>query len=85
MLTPKCSQYYKYLVLKKMTKAFEPGDPVLELAALGRGVPSTVLEEDDQPWIRKVEQLKIDQVCMFGSNIFVMRTIVWLVSHVPGA
>ena len=68
-----------------MTKAFEPGDPVLELAALGKGVPSTVLEEDDQPWIRKAEQLKIDQVCMFGSNILVMRTIVWLVSHVRGA
>lgn len=45
-----------------MTNAFEPGDPVLELAALGKGIASTVLEEDDQPWIRKAEQLKIDEV-----------------------
>src|SRR5512140_2119520 len=30
---------YKYFVLKKMTNAFEPGDPVLELAAMGRKVP----------------------------------------------
>lgn len=55
-------RYYKYLVLKKMTNAFEPGDPVLELAALGKGISDTVLEEDDQPWIRKVEQLKIDDI-----------------------
>ena len=50
-----------------MTKAFEPGDPVLELAALGKGTPDTVLEEDSQPWIRKAEQLKIDEVlaCRF--------------------
>ena len=27
-------RYYKYLILRKMSKAFEPGDPVLELAAL---------------------------------------------------
>lgn len=47
-----------------MTKAFEPGDPVLELAALGKSIPNTVLEEDDQPWIRKTEQLKIDEVRM---------------------
>lgn len=52
-----------------MTKAFEPGDPVLELAALGKGLPSTVLEEDDQPWVRKAEQLKIDEVRRFGSDI----------------
>ena len=45
-----------------MTNAFEPGDPVLELAALGKGIASTVQEEDDQPWIRKAEQLKIDEV-----------------------
>lgn len=55
-------RYYKYLVLKKMANAFEPGDPVLELAALGKGAPNTVLQEDDQPWIRKAEQLKIDGI-----------------------
>lgn len=32
-------RYYKHLVLRKMILAFEPGDPVLELAAMGRGVP----------------------------------------------
>lgn len=53
-----------------MTTAFEPGDPVLELAALGKGIPNTVLEEDDKPWIRKTEQLKIDEVCTAGRNIF---------------
>ena len=57
-----------------MTKAFDPGDPVLELAALGQGIPITVLETEDQPWIRKAEQLKIDEVCAFESNIFRYRT-----------
>ena len=70
ILTQKVSQYYKYLVLKKMTNAFKPGDPVLELAALGQGTPVTVLETDDQQWIRKAEQSKIDAVCTFRSNIF---------------
>ncbi len=36
-------RYYKHLVLRKMTLAFDPGDPVLELAALGRGVPNHIL------------------------------------------
>ena len=53
-----------------MTKAFEPGDPALELAALGKGLPNTVLGEDEQSWIRKAEQLKIDEVRTCGSNIF---------------
>ena len=45
-----------------MTRAFEPGDPALELAARGKGTDETVLEDDDQPWIRKTEQLRIDEV-----------------------
>ena len=73
MLIPKYSQYYKYLVLQKMTKAFEPGDPVLELADLGKNLPTRMLKEDDQPWIRKAEQLKIDEVCTFGSDFFPIR------------
>ena len=52
-----------------MTNAFAPGDPVLELAALGQGIPNTVLEKDDQPWLRKAEQLKIDEVSTFRSNL----------------
>lgn len=54
----------------KMTKAFEPGDPVLELAALGQGHPNTVLEEDEEPWLRKAEQLKIDAVRTFEKSDF---------------
>ena len=45
-----------------MTRAFEPGDPALELAARGKRTNETVLEDDDQPWIRKAEQQRIDEV-----------------------
>ena len=45
-----------------MTRAFEPGDPALELAARGKGTNETVLEDDEQPWIRKAEQHRIDEV-----------------------
>ena len=57
-------KYYKYLVLKKMENAFQPGDPVLELAALGRRNSETHFDEedDDQLWIRKDEQAKIDAI-----------------------
>lgn len=51
-----------------MTRAFEPGDPVLELAALGQGIPITVLDKDEQPWLRKAEQQKIDEVRAFGGH-----------------
>lgn len=30
---------YKYMVLQKMANAFEPGDPVLDLAAIGKDLP----------------------------------------------
>lgn len=55
-------RYYKYLVLRKMENAFQPGDPVLELAALGKQISNTVLEDDDQRWVRQAEQLKIDNI-----------------------
>ena len=55
-------RYYKYLVLQKMENAFKPGDPVLELAAMGKDLPSNILEEDDQNWIRHAEQSKIDSI-----------------------
>ena len=45
-----------------MSKAFEPGDPVLELAALGKGVPNNILQGDDQHWVRQAEQAKIDAI-----------------------
>ncbi|KAF3910170.1 hypothetical protein ABW21_db0200470 [Orbilia brochopaga] len=34
--------YYKNLVLQKINNAFEPGDPVLDLATAGRGASSVV-------------------------------------------
>ncbi|KAL8854832.1 MAG: hypothetical protein Q9221_000338 [Calogaya cf. arnoldii] len=54
-------RYYKYLVLQKMENAFKPGDPVLELAALG-GTPTTIVDNDDEHWIRLKEQQKIDAI-----------------------
>ena len=45
-----------------MAKAFKPGDPVLELAALGKGPPNNILQGDDQHWIRHAEQAKIDGI-----------------------
>ncbi|KAL8946202.1 MAG: hypothetical protein Q9222_007372 [Ikaeria aurantiellina] len=55
-------RYYKYLVLQKMENAFKPGDPVLELAALGGGPPATIVDNDDEHWIRLKEQQKIDAI-----------------------
>lgn len=68
-----------------MANAFEPGDPVLELAALGKGAPNTVLQEDDQPWIRKAEQLKIDGVRTFQNIVFAIRITIWVLSKISGA
>jgi len=53
---------YKYLVLRKMENAFKPGDPVLELAALGGQTPSNILEEEEDHWVRRPEQAKIDRM-----------------------
>lgn len=65
-------KYYKYLVLNKIENAFKPGDPVLELAAMsksatGRSMSSQSEEgesedEDDQNWILRPEQTKIDAI-----------------------
>ena len=60
-------RYYKYLVLRNMKKAFDPGDPVLELAALDSQRPDNVMEEDDRHWIRRYEQDKIDAI-INGTN-----------------
>ena len=64
-----------------MTGAFEPGDPVLELAAHGQGIPITVLEQEDQPWIRKAEQLKIDEVRKSRNFRFPLRATKWDERH----
>ncbi|KAL9599345.1 MAG: hypothetical protein Q9219_003878 [cf. Caloplaca sp. 3 TL-2023] len=55
-------RYYKYLVLQKLERAFEPGDPVLELAALGGPPPTTLGDNDNEHWVRLKEQQKIDAI-----------------------
>jgi hypothetical protein len=60
-------KFYKWLVLHKIEKAFEPGDPVLELAALGKEIPNTNItflgpQNDETHWIIREEQLKIDEI-----------------------
>lgn len=62
--------YYKSLVLRKMSKAFDPGDPVLDLAAptpsskSGRVVvDGEVVESADSPnWIDQPEQQLLDDI-----------------------
>ncbi|KAH8661530.1 hypothetical protein BGZ60DRAFT_413379 [Tricladium varicosporioides] len=58
-------RFYKWLVLHKMEGAFEPGDPVLELAAIGKQVPNTIASggpPGDDHWILRDEQAKIDAI-----------------------
>ncbi|KAI5922999.1 hypothetical protein F4810DRAFT_701438 [Camillea tinctor] len=50
---------YKHLQLKKIQNAFEPGDPVLELAAFAKEVPPP---EDEDRWITRDEQSRIDRI-----------------------
>ncbi|EEY17353.1 conserved hypothetical protein [Verticillium alfalfae VaMs.102] len=52
---------YKRIVLNKMANAFEPGDPVLDLAAIGKEVPMTPADMDDR-WVNRPEQLRVDQI-----------------------
>jgi hypothetical protein len=59
-------KFYKWMVLQKMEGAFKPGDPVLELAALGKQVPNSIAtssgQENDDHWILRDEQIKIDKI-----------------------
>ncbi|KAJ1325687.1 AAA family ATPase [Microdochium nivale] len=50
---------YKHLVLNKIHNAFEPGDPVLELAAIGRGIAPP---PDHEHWVMREEQAHIDDI-----------------------
>ncbi|KAF2971862.1 hypothetical protein GQX73_g1672 [Xylaria multiplex] len=52
-------KFYKHLQLKKIENAFEPGDPVLEMAAFGKEIPSPPLP---QYWVQREEQSKIDAI-----------------------
>jgi len=56
--------YYKSLVLRKITKAFAPGDPMLDLASPpGPHVPQLDPSTDDtENWIQRTEQTKIDAI-----------------------
>lgn len=64
-------KFYKMLQLQKMANAFEPGDPVLELAALGKGIskaraPSNVHRNGDDVdkdhWVQRPEQAQVDAI-----------------------
>lgn len=52
---------YKMLVVKKMTRAFLPGDPVLEMAATAKGVPHASGGNEDH-WVIRPEQAKVDDI-----------------------
>ncbi|KAH7134695.1 hypothetical protein B0J13DRAFT_597584 [Dactylonectria estremocensis] len=56
---------YKMLVLQKMTNAFEPGDPVLELATAGKEIPKGGSGEH---WIVRSEQEHVDDI-VFGNDV----------------
>lgn len=52
---------YKMLVVKKMTRAFTPGDPVLEMAAIGKDVPHASGSEQEH-WVQRPEQSHVDAI-----------------------
>ncbi|KAF7550408.1 hypothetical protein G7Z17_g5745 [Cylindrodendrum hubeiense] len=56
---------YKKLVLQKMTVAFEPGDPVLELATTGKDVHPGGSGEH---WVVRSEQERVDDIVL-GRNV----------------
>ncbi|KAF5701338.1 atpase prokaryote [Fusarium globosum] len=56
-------KFYKMLVLQKMNHAFEPGDPVLDLAAIGKDVPHQPGGSGEH-WIYRPEQQRIDDIVM---------------------
>lgn len=62
---------YKVMQLKKMANAFEPGDPVLDLAAIGKGIYTDPAgkppgregeEQDNDHWVQRPEQAKVDAI-----------------------
>ncbi|CZS95007.1 uncharacterized protein RAG0_04808 [Rhynchosporium agropyri] len=60
-------KFYKWLVIHKMEGAFQPGDPVLDLAAIGKQIPNSITspplsKETDEHWILRDEQAKIDAI-----------------------
>lgn len=55
-------RFYKWMVLHKMEIAFKPGDPVLDLAATTKQMPKKYAADDDEHWIHRAEQEKIDKI-----------------------
>ncbi|KAK4218365.1 hypothetical protein QBC37DRAFT_305822 [Rhypophila decipiens] len=53
---------YKYFVLQKMNNAFEPGDPVLELAAIGKSIPKFSKTAAATHWIQRPEQAAVNAI-----------------------
>ncbi|KAH7322742.1 hypothetical protein B0I35DRAFT_407183 [Stachybotrys elegans] len=55
---------YKVLVMSKMTHAFTPGDPVLDLAAIGKDVPHSHIDASEQKhhWVQREEQGHVDDI-----------------------
>lgn len=52
---------YKGVVMSKMTRAFEPGDPVLDLAAIGRDIPRAQPNSEEH-WVHRPEQELVDAI-----------------------
>ncbi|KAJ4293045.1 hypothetical protein N0V88_005709 [Collariella sp. IMI 366227] len=52
---------YKYMVLQKMANAFEPGDPVLELAAIGKDITLSKTAAATH-WVERPEQYIVDAI-----------------------
>ncbi|KAI1339825.1 hypothetical protein F5Y15DRAFT_407127 [Xylariaceae sp. FL0016] len=50
---------YKYMQLHKIENAFKPGDPVLELAAIGKAIPPP---PNSEHWVMREEQDKVDAI-----------------------
>lgn len=52
---------YKTIVLKKMAHAFEPGDPVLTMAAIGKDIPHKPSNSEEH-WVQRPEQERINAI-----------------------
>ncbi|KAL8369680.1 hypothetical protein RB595_000152 [Gaeumannomyces hyphopodioides] len=62
-------KFYKHLVLQKMQGAFEPGDPVLDLAAMSKGMTASPPmhtkgdhAEEAPHWVQRSEQRKVNDI-----------------------
>ncbi|PPJ59230.1 hypothetical protein CBER1_05325 [Cercospora berteroae] len=62
------TRYYKYMILEKMEHAFDPGDPVLDIAATAKQGSATgghvLVDEEKQRehWVLRKEQALMDRI-----------------------